>query len=224
MNYRAVLGEFFGTAVLVATIVGAGIMATTLSDDGLLRLLTIALPTVFVLGVLILTLGPVSGAHLNPAVTLALAVSKHFPTNQVAGFVVAQLAGGAIGAMVSNTMFGLQSYQVSTTDRFQLGTGIGEVIATGMLVFVVLALVRTDRANLIALGVPGLVGAAFFFTSSTSFANPAVAFGRVFTDTITGIAPSSAAGYVAVQILGALLAVGIVQQLFPRKLKKSKKK
>lgn len=224
MNYRAVLGEFFGTAVLVATIVGAGIMATTLSDDGLLRLLTIALPTVFVLGVLILTLGPVSGAHLNPAVTLALAVSKHFPTNQVAGFVVAQLAGGAIGAMVSNTMFGLQSYQVSTTERFQLGTGIGEVIATGMLVFVVLALVRTDRANLIALGVPGLVGAAFFFTSSTSFANPAVAFGRVFTDTITGIAPSSAAGYVAVQILGALLAVGIVQQLFPRKLKKSKKK
>lgn len=224
MNYRAVLGEFFGTAVLVATIVGAGIMATTLSDDGLLRLLTIALPTVFVLGVLILTLGPVSGAHLNPAVTLALAVSKHFPTNKVASFVVAQLAGGAIGAMVSNTMFGLQSYQVSTTDRFQLGTGIGEVIATGMLVFVVLALVRTDRANLIALGVPGLVGAAFFFTSSTSFANPAVAFGRVFTDTITGIAPSSAAGYVAVQILGALLAVGIVQQLFPRKLKKSKKK
>lgn len=224
MNYRAVLGEFFGTAVLVATIVGAGIMATTLSDDGLLRLLTIALPTVFVLGVLILTLGPVSGAHLNPAVTLALAVSKHFPTNQVAGFVVAQLAGGAIGAMVSNTMFGLQSYQVSTTERFQLGTGIGEVIATGMLVFVVLALVRTDRANLIALGVPGLVGAAFFFTSSTSFANPAVAFGRVFTDTITGIAPSSAAVYVAVQILGALLAVGIVQQLFPRKLKKSKKK
>ena len=221
MNYKAILGEFFGAAVLVATIVGSGIMATELSDDSLVRLLVNCLSTTFVLGVLILTLAPVSGAHLNPAVTIALAVSKKFPTHQVLAYMVAQIAGGITGALVSNTMFGLQTLQISTTDRFQLGTGLGEIIATLLLVFVVLALINTNRSNLIAFGVPAAVGAAFLFTSSTSFANPAVAVGRIFSDTLTGIAPASAAGYVLVQIVGALLAVGLVQQLFP-KAKKGK--
>jgi glycerol uptake facilitator-like aquaporin len=223
MNYRAIVGEFFGAAVLVATIVGSGIMATALSDDSLVRLLVNSLSTIFVLGVLILTLGPVSGAHLNPAVTLALAVSKKFPSNQVLPYMVAQIAGGVTGALVSNTMFGLSTLQISTTERFQLGTGIGEVIATLLLVFVILALVKTKRSDLIAIGAPAVVGAAFFFTSSTSFANPAVSVGRIFSDTLTGIAPGSAAGYVLVQIVGALLAVGLVQQLFP-KAKKGKSK
>jgi glycerol uptake facilitator-like aquaporin len=223
MNYKAILGEFFGAAVLVATIVGSGIMATELSDDSLVRLLVNCLSTTFVLGVLILTLAPVSGAHLNPAVTIALAVSKKFPTHQVLAYMVAQIAGGITGALVSNTMFGLQTLQISTTDRFQLGTGLGEIIATLLLVFVVLALINTNRSNLIAFGVPAAVGAAFLFTSSTSFANPAVAVGRIFSDTLTGIAPASAAGYVLVQIVGALLAVGLVQQLFP-KAKKGKSK
>ena len=223
MNYKAILGEFFGAAVLVATIVGSGIMATELSDDSLVRLLVNCLSTTFVLGVLILTLAPVSGAHLNPAVTIALAVSKKFPTHQVLAYMVAQIAGGITGALVSNTMFGLQTLQISTTDRFQLGTGLGEIIATLLLVFVVLTLINTNRSNLIAFGVPAAVGAAFLFTSSTSFANPAVAVGRIFSDTLTGIAPASAAGYVLVQIVGALLAVGLVQQLFP-KAKKGKSK
>jgi glycerol uptake facilitator-like aquaporin len=223
MNYKAILGEFFGAAVLVAAIVGSGIMATELSDDSLVRLLVNCLSTTFVLGVLILTLAPVSGAHLNPAVTIALAVSKKFPTHQVLAYMVAQIAGGITGALVSNTMFGLQTLQISTTDRFQLGTGLGEIIATLLLVFVVLALINTNRSNLIAFGVPAAVGAAFLFTSSTSFANPAVAVGRIFSDTLTGIAPASAAGYVLVQIGGALLAVGLVQQLFP-KAKKGKSK
>lgn len=223
MNYRAILGEFFGAAVLVATIVGSGIMATALSDDSLVRLLVNCLSTIFVLGVLILTLGPVSGAHLNPAVTLALAVSKKLPANQVLPYMIAQVAGGVVGALVSNTMFGLSTIQISTTERFQVGTGIGEVIATLLLVFVVLALIQTNRADLIALGVPAAVGAAFLFTSSTSFANPAVSVGRIFSDTLTGIAPESAGGYVLVQIIGALLAVGLVQQLFP-KAKKGKSK
>ncbi len=223
MNYRAILGEFFGAAVLVATIVGSGIMATALSDDSLVRLLVNCLSTIFVLGVLILTLGPVSGAHLNPAVTLALAVSKKLPANQVLPYMVAQIAGGVTGALVSNTMFGLSTLQISTTERFQLGTGIGEVIATLLLVFVILALVKTKRSDLIAIGAPAVVGAAFFFTSSTSFANPAVSVGRIFSDTLTGIAPASAAGYILVQIVGALLAVGLVQQLFP-KAKKAKSK
>lgn len=223
MNYRAIVGEFFGVAVLVATIVGSGIMATQLSDDSLVRLLVICLSTIFALGVMILTLGPVSGAHLNPAVTIALAVSKKFPTNQVLPYMVAQIAGGITGALVSNTMFDLPTLQISTTDRFQLGTGIGEVVATSLLVFVVLALVKTNRSDLIALGVPGVVGAAFLFTSSTSFANPAVAVGRIFTDTLTGIAPDSAAGYVVVQLVGALLAVGLVNNLFG-KAKKGKSK
>lgn len=223
MNYRAILGEFFGAAVLVATIVGSGIMATALSDDSLVRLLVNCLSTIFVLGVLILTLGPVSGAHLNPAVTLALAASKKLPANQVLPYMIAQVAGGVVGALVSNTMFGLSTIQISTTERFQVGTGIGEVIATLLLVFVVLALIQTNRADLIALGVPAAVGAAFLFTSSTSFANPAVSVGRIFSDTLTGIAPESAGGYVLVQIIGALLAVGLVQQLFP-KAKKGKSK
>ena len=223
MNYKAILGEFFGAAVLVAAIVGSGIMATELSDDSLVRLLVNCLSTTFVLGVLILTLAPVSGAHLNPAVTIALAVSKKFPTHQVLAYMVAQIAGGITGALVSNTMFGLQTLQISTTDRFQLGTGLGEIIATLLLVFVVLALINTNRSNLIAFGVPAAVGAAFLFTSSTSFANPAVAVGRIFSDTLTGISPDSAAGYVVVQIVGALLAVGLANNLFP-KAKKGKSK
>ena len=219
MENKTVFGEFLGTMILVAAIVGSGFMATALSSDGLIQLLVIALSTIFVLGTLILTLGPVSGAHLNPAVTIALAITKQFPVNQVMVYVIAQISGGVIGAVLANLMFANELAPISQTERLSLGTGVGEVVATGLLVFVVLSLIKSKRSNLIAFGVPAAVGSAFFFTSSTSFANPAVTIGRIFTESITSIAPASAGGYVALQILGALLAVAGVSALFPKKSK-----
>jgi glycerol uptake facilitator-like aquaporin len=219
LENKTVFGEFLGTMILVAAIVGSGFMATALSSDGLIQLLVIALSTIFVLGTLILTLGPVSGAHLNPAVTIALAITKQFPVNQVMVYVIAQIFGGVIGAVLANLMFANELAPISQTERLSLGTGVGEVVATGLLVFVVLSLIKSKRSNLIAFGVPAAVGSAFFFTSSTSFANPAVTIGRIFTESLPSIAPASAGGYVALQILGALLAVAVVSALFPKKSK-----
>ena len=217
MNYRALLSEYFGTTILVATVVGSGIMGTNLSDDTLIVLLVNGLSTIFVLGILILTLGPVSGAHFNPLVTIALALTRQFPVKQVIPFVLTQVAGGIYGAVIANAMFGQSFFQISTKQRFEFGTAIGEVIATTLLLFVILSLIRTDRANLIALAVPGVIGAAYFFTSSTSFANPAVTIGRIFSDTFAGIAPGSVIGFIAFQIVGAALAVLLVHMMFGKK-------
>lgn len=217
MNYRAILSEYVGTTVLVATVIGSGIMGTNLSDDTLVVLLVNALATVFVLGILILTLGPESGAHFNPLVTIALAITKQFPPKQIIPFVIAQVMGAIYGAVIANAMFSQPVFQISTKERFDVGTAIGEVIATSLLLFVILSLLRTDRANLIALAVPAVIGAGYFFTSSTSFANPAVTVGRIFSDTFAGIAPSSVGGFVLFQILGAALALGLVNLLFSKK-------
>jgi glycerol uptake facilitator-like aquaporin len=217
VNYRALLSEYFGTTILVATVIGSGIMGTNLSDDTLLVLLVNALATVFVLGILILTLGPVSGAHFNPLVTIALALTKQFPTKQILPYVLSQVLGGIYGAIIANVMFGQAILQISTKARFNGGTAIGEAVATTLLLFVILSLIRTDRANLIALAVPGVIGAAYFFTSSTSFANPAVTIGRIFSDTFAGIAPGSVVGFIAFQIVGTAIALGLVKLMFPKK-------
>ncbi len=217
MNYRALLAEYLGTTILVATVIGSGIMGTNLSNDTLLILLVNALATVFILGILIVTLAPVSGAHFNPLVTIALALTNQFPPKQIFPYVISQIAGGIYGAVIANAMFGQQLFQISSKQRFETGTAIGEVVATALLLFVILALLRTERGNLISLAVPAVIGAGYFFTSSTSFANPAVTIGRIFSDSFAGIAPASVAGFIGFQILGAALALGLVKLLFTKK-------
>jgi glycerol uptake facilitator-like aquaporin len=217
MNYRALLSEYFGTTVLVATVIGSGIMGTNLSGDILVVLLVNALATVFILGILILTLGPVSGAHFNPLVTIALALTKQFPAKQVLPFALVQVIGAIFGAAIANAMFSQAVFQISTKQRFEVGTALGEVIATSLLLFVILSLLRTDRSNLIALAVPAVIGAGYFFTSSTSFANPAVTIGRIFSDSFAGIAPDSVLGFVVFQVVGAGLALGLSHLLVAKK-------
>ena len=216
MNYRALLSEYFGTTVLVATVIGSGIMGTNLSDDTLVVLLVNALATVFVLGILILTLGPVSGAHFNPLVTIALALTKQFPAKQILPFVLVQVLGAIFGAAIANSMFSQEVFQISTKQRFEVGTALGEVVATLLLLFVILSLLRTDRSKLIAIAVPAVIGAGYFFTSSTSFANPAVTIGRVFSDSFAGIAPDSVVGFIVFQFVGAALALGLTQLLLSK--------
>jgi glycerol uptake facilitator-like aquaporin len=216
LNYRALLSEYFGTTVLVATVIGSGIMGTNLSSDTLVVLLVNALATVFVLGILILTLGPVSGAHFNPLVTIALALTKQFPAKQILPFVLVQVLGAIFGAAIANSMFSQEVFQISTKQRFEVGTALGEVVATLLLLFVILSLLRTDRSKLIAIAVPAVIGAGYFFTSSTSFANPAVTIGRVFSDSFAGIAPDSVVGFIVFQFVGAALALGLTQLLLSK--------
>jgi glycerol uptake facilitator-like aquaporin len=217
LNYRALLSEYLGTTVLVATVIGSGIMGMNLSNDNLLVLLVNALATVFVLGILILTLSPVSGAHFNPLVTIALAVTKQFPAKQVLPFALVQVLGAIFGAVIANSMFSQAIFQISTKQRFEVGTAVSETVATALLLFVILSLLATDRPALISLAVPAVIGAGYFFTSSTSFANPAVTIGRIFSDSFAGIAPESVGGFIVFQIVGATLAIGLSQLLFSRK-------
>jgi glycerol uptake facilitator-like aquaporin len=218
MNFRAVFAEFLGTALLVTAIVGSGIMGSNLSGDLLVALIANALSTSLALGLLILTLGPVSGAHFNPVVSMALAIDQRFKAAGVAPYLVAQFAGAIAGAVFANVMFGAAAIQVSSKGMASEGTAIGEVVATAGLVFIILNLIQTKRSELIAIAVPAWIGSAYFFTSSTSFANPAVTVGRIFTDSFAGIGPMSVPSFVIAQLLGA--GIGI---LLTRLLSGSKK-
>lgn len=216
---RRVGAEALGTGLLVTVVVGSGIAAQRLSpaDTGL-QLLENAAATSLGLVVLITLLAPVSGAHLNPVVTLALAAldrQARPPRREVAAYVGAQLLGGLAGAVLANLLFELPAVTVSTTDRAGGGTLLGEVVATAGLLLVVLGLVRTGRTHLAPGLVAAFIGSAYWFTSSTSFANPAVTLGRTLTDTFTGIAPTSAAGFVTAQLVGGLLGAVLALALFP---------
>ncbi|MBM9510584.1 aquaporin [Actinacidiphila acididurans] len=218
---RRAAAEAIGTAALVAVVVGSGIQATRLSHDVGLQLLANSLATVFGLGVLIVLLGPVSGAHFNPVVTLAAHVtgrrSGEGPTvREVAAYVPAQVAGAIGGAVLADAMFARPLVSWSTHDRFAGHLWLGEVVATAGLVLLVLGLGRTGRDRHAPAAVAAYIGAAYWFTSSTSFANPAVTIGRAFTDTFAGIAPASLAPFVAAQILGAAIGVALTQLLFGR--------
>ncbi|MFX0574516.1 aquaporin [Nocardia nepalensis] len=218
---RRLLAEFVGTAALVAVVIGSGIAAQQLSPDNVgLQLLENSTATVFGLGVLILVFGPISGAHFNPVVSAAdwLAARRRgtgLPLPEVGAYTVAQIAGGIAGAVLANLMFDLSALQISTHHRITSGHLLGEVVATAGLTAVIFALARSGRAPLSAAAVAAYIGTAYWFTSSTSFANPAVTIGRIFSDTFAGIAPTSAPAFIAAQILGAPLGLTLIGLLYP---------
>lgn len=209
--------ELLGTAVLVAAVIGSGIMATDLTGDTALALLINALATVAALGVLIWVLGPVSGAHFNPAVTLVAAVQREIRPGEALGYVVVQTAGAAAGAALADIMFALPAWSLSTHERGGIGIWTGEIVATAGLLFVIGALTRTGHARLGPVLVPAWIGAAYFFTASTSFANPAVTIGRTLSNTFAGIAPASVAAFIGFQLLGAAVGAGLTALFYPRR-------
>ncbi|MER5943276.1 aquaporin [Streptomyces sp. NPDC001928] len=219
---RRAAAEAVGSAALVAVVVGSGIQATELSQDVGVQLLANSLATVFGLGVLIALLGPVSGAHFNPVVTLAVWFTGRrggdgLTGRDVAAYVPAQVVGAVGGAVLADAMFARPLVEWSTHDRSAGHLWLGEVVATGGLVLLVLGLTRVGRDRLAPVAVASYIGAAYWFTSSTSFANPAVTVGRAFTDTFAGIAPASVAGFVAAQLVGGVLGLTLVAGVFGRR-------
>jgi glycerol uptake facilitator-like aquaporin len=207
--------ELVGTAFLVATVVGSGIAAQTLSPGQVgLQLLQNSLVTGAVLVALILALQPVSAAF-NPVVTLVERALGALSTAEAVVLIGAQVAGGALGAVVANLMFALPPVALSDQQRTGGGLWLGEVVATLGLVVIVFGVVRAGRAPLVAFAVGGYITAAYWFTSSTSFANPAVTVARTLSDTFAGIAPGSVGGFVLAQLAGGALAYALVRLLYP---------
>lgn len=202
---QKLLAEFLGTLLLVATVVGSGIMAVSLSSDVGVQLIINTLATVFVLFVLISIFSPYS-ADFNPAVSIALVVTGVRAPVELVWYIPVQLTAGFLGAMLANTMFDMPAISIATTERASTGIYISEVVATFGLVLLILLLLRSNQ-NLIAVSVAAWIGAGYFFTASTSFANPAVSFGRVFSDSFAGIAPISLPAFIILQISGAMVAV-----------------
>ncbi len=211
---RAATVEALGTAALVATVIGSGIMATRLTDDLAVALLANSLATGAILVVLITILAPLSGAHLNPAVTLVFALRRELRASLAVAYGVAQVAGGIAGAVLAHAMFELPFVVASVQVRTGPGQWLAEGVATFGLVFVILLGIRANRA-----AVPVLVGlyitAAYWFTASTSFANPAVTIARTLTDSFAGISPASALAFLPAQAAGAIAALGAVRWLVP---------
>jgi glycerol uptake facilitator-like aquaporin len=213
---RRLLAEFLGTGLLVAAVIGSGIAAARLSPGDVgLELLENAAATVGALIALILAFGPVSGAHFNPVVTLADRFYHGISSRDAAGYIGAQVLGGLGGAVLANAMFALPTFEASTKVRSSGPLWLAEVVATFGLVVVIFGVVRSGRAGMAPFAVGAYIGGAYFFTSSTSFANPAVTIGRTISNTFAGIKPSSAPAFVAAQLVGGALAVASVWVLYP---------
>ena len=215
---RKPIAEFGGTAALVCIVVGSGIMGTNLSNDDGIALLINTISTIFGLALLILILGPVSGAHFNPAVTLVMFAQRAIELKAAIGYMVAQLLGAIGGAILANVMFDLAAVQISQNARVSTGTLVAEAIATAGLIVVIQVFVARQNANHVAIAVAAWIGSAYFFTASTSFANPAVTIGRTFTDTFAGIAPASILPFVAAQLVGAAIGLAIAKALTDTKV------
>ncbi len=208
--------EFVGTAFLLAAVVGSGIMAQRLSDDVGVQLLQNAFATAGVLVALILTFGPVSGAHFNPVVTIADRFFGGIDTADAVRYVVAQVCGGALGVIVANLMFDLPAVELSTRDRSSGPEFLAEIVATLGLLLVIFVMVRAGSTSKVAYAVGGYIGGAYWFTSSTSFANPAVTVARTLSDTFAGIQPSSAPLFIAAQLVGLAIAIAVIRIVVPR--------
>ena len=206
-------GEYLGTALLVAIVVGSGIMATDLTQDVGLQLLINTIATVFGLAVLILILAPISGAHFNPVVTLVDLIQGKSSVIQFLQYAVVQTAGAISGAFLANTMFDNAVIQTATKIRSGSNLYLAEIVATAGLILVINLLVNQKNLTVIPAAVAAWIGSAYFFTSSTSFANPAVTIGRTFSDSFAGIAPECAPKFIAAQILGALIGLGLSKVL-----------
>ncbi len=202
---RKLIAEFLGTCTLVAVVVGSGTMATGMSADRGVQLLINTISTIFALAILILVLGPLSGAHFNPAVSLSEFAQKNLSGTELLGFLLAQFSGGIAGTVLANLMFKNPALFQSHHIRSGTNLWLGEVIATAGLLFLIQMLRGQQKLALAPIVVAGWIGSAYFFTSSTSFANPAVTLARGFSDTFSGIAPRSIAAFVVAQLIGAAL-------------------
>ena len=215
---RRLVAEALGTGLLVVAVIGSGIMASRLSPNDIgLELLENAAATAAALIGLIWMLGSVSGAHFNPVVTLIDRAFGGIGTRDAGLYIAAQIAGGCLGAMVANLMFELPAIDVSTKTRSSGALWLSEVVATAGLLLVIHGCVRTGRANVVAVAVGVWIGGAYFFTSSTSFANPAVTIARTLSDTFAGIAPSSVPMFIVMQCVGAIVAFVLIRFLYPLK-------
>ena len=213
---RRLSAEAFGTAVLVMAVVGSGIMASRLSTGDVgLQLLENAAATACALIGLILMFGAVSGAHFNPVVTMLDRMLGTTTTRDAGLYVVAQTAGGCLGAMLANLMFDLPAVTVSAHHRSSGALWLSEVVATVTLLVLIQGCVRTGRAAVVPFAVGAWIGGAYWFTSSTSFANPAVTVARTLSDTFAGIAPSSAPMFIVMQVIGMVIAFGLVRLFYP---------
>jgi glycerol uptake facilitator-like aquaporin len=215
MTLRRLTAEFVGTAFLLATVVGSGIMAQTLTDDVGLQLLQNAFATAGVLVALILALGPASGAHFNPVVTLADRAFGGIDTRTAVAYICVQVPGAITGVILANLMFDLDAVDWSAKDRSAGHLLLAEGVATIGLLVVIFGVVRSGRASVAAFAVGGYIAGAYYFTSSTSFANPAVTIARTFSDTFAGIEPSSAPGFIAAQLVGLLVAIALIRLIYP---------
>lgn len=219
--HRRLVAEFLGTALLVAIVVGSGIAAQQLSSNDVgLQLLENSTATIFGLTILILLFGPVSGAHFNPVVSAAdWQLGRRAGTGltgaEVGAYTIVQTAGAIAGAVLANLMFDIDVTELSTKERTGSNLLLAEVVATAGLVALIFALARTGRGVLAAPAVGAYIGAAYWFTASTSFANPAVTVGRIFSDTFAGIDPASVPGFIGAQVVGGLVGIALVRYLFP---------
>jgi glycerol uptake facilitator-like aquaporin len=213
---RKVVAEYLGSLLLAALVIGSGIAAQRLSpaDTGL-QLTENAAATAAGLFVIILVFGPISGAHFNPVVTLVDAAFGGLPWRHALAYLPAQVLGCISGAIVANLMFDGAAISISSTDRATPAHGLAEIIATAGLVLVIFSLIRSGRGDRAAAAVGAYIGAAYFFTSSTSFANPAITVGRMFSDTFAGIAPQSVPLFVVAQVIGGGAAFLLVRALYP---------
>ncbi len=214
--WRRLLAEFLGSALLAATVVGSGIAAQTLSPGNMgLQLLENAAATAAGLFAIILMFGPISGAHLNPVVSFVDAAFGGLSWRDAAAYLPFQTAGCIAGAIVANVMFSESAISIATKPRASGPHWVAEVVATFGLILVIFALARSGRSHLAPAAVGAYIGAAYFFTSSTSFANPAITVGRMFSNTFAGIAPSSVPSFISAQIVGGVVAFGLVRGLYP---------